>query len=292
MPGLRAAGAIVWREVTPLELQVLLVHRPKYDDWSFAKGTLEEGESALAAAYREVKEETGLDTVFGQFVGTTSYVSEDHKKKVKYWMARAIDSDQPFAPNNEIDAIEWLDIKAARERLSYEEDRELLKDFKKLERHANVLIFLRHGKAIKRGDWSDYDIDRPLAELGFAQAQKMAKHFAPFHLDGIYTSDAMRCFATVEPMSVSMGLSLNVSRDFNEETFENTPKRTTEYAKQLLKYPGNNLVCGHNPVIPHAISEATGIYDLSGELEPADAWVVHHLGDQIISITFMSQPTT
>ena len=86
---IKAAGAVVWREDNPFELEVLLVHRPQFDDWSFPKGKIEEGESAISAAFREVREETGVKATFGQFLGTSSYKVDEHKKKVKYWMAQA-----------------------------------------------------------------------------------------------------------------------------------------------------------------------------------------------------------
>ena len=70
---IRAAGAIIWRENSPLEVEVLVIHRPQYDDWSFPKGKVDDNESSIGAAYREVKEETGVDAIFGQYLGTTSY---------------------------------------------------------------------------------------------------------------------------------------------------------------------------------------------------------------------------
>ena len=102
---IRAAGAIIWRENSPFDLEVLVIHRPQYDDWTFPKGKVDDGESAIAAAYREVMEETGVEAVFGQYLGTTSYKVEENKKKVKYWMARAKSEATPFVPNSEVDKI-------------------------------------------------------------------------------------------------------------------------------------------------------------------------------------------
>lgn len=65
---IKAAGAIIWREKLPFELEVLVIHRPQYDDWSFPKGKVDEGEAPIAAAFREVKEETGIEAIFGQYL--------------------------------------------------------------------------------------------------------------------------------------------------------------------------------------------------------------------------------
>ena len=156
---IRAAGAIIWRENSPFELEVLVIHRPQYDDWSFPKGKVDDGESPIAAAYREVKEETGVDAIFGQYLGTTSYKVDDNKKKVKYWMARAKSESAPFVPNAEVDKIEWVDSKTARHFLTHDEDRDLLDDFMSKERYASTLVLLRHAKAVKRSEWNDYDLD-------------------------------------------------------------------------------------------------------------------------------------
>ncbi len=68
---IKAAGAVLWREETPFELEVLLVHRPQYDDWSFPKGKIDDEESAISASFREVKEETGYSAIFGQYLGSS-----------------------------------------------------------------------------------------------------------------------------------------------------------------------------------------------------------------------------
>ena len=189
---IRAAGAIIWREHSPFDLEVLVIHRPQYDDWSFPKGKVDDNESAIAAAYREVKEETGVDAVFGQYLGTTSYKVEDHKKKVKYWMAREKGTSAPFVPNSEVDKIEWVDVKTARHFLTHDEDRDLLDEFVSKERYASTIILLRHGKAVKRSEWNDYDLDRPLNNDGVAQSHKLVNQLAPFNIQGIYSSDATR----------------------------------------------------------------------------------------------------
>lgn len=288
---IRAAGAIIWRENSPFDLEVLVIHRPQYDDWSFPKGKVDDGESPIAAAYREVKEETGVDAVFGQYLGTTSYKVDENKKKVKYWMARAKNDPTPFIPNAEVDKIEWVDSKTARHFLTHDEDRDLLDDFMSKERYASTLVLLRHAKAVKRSEWNDYDLDRPLNNDGVQQSHKLVKQLEPFGIQGIYSSDATRCFTTVEPFSQSSGIKVNVAKDLNEEEFDKSTKTSVEYVRQVMKFEGNHLVSGHNPIIPHVLSKIARVEYSSDDLSPADAWIVHHRGDKVVAVEFLARPT-
>ena len=120
----RAGGGLVQR-VASNGVEVLLVHRPRYDDWSLPKGKCDPGETFLDAAVREVFEETGLACVVGEPVDQVAY--HDHKgrpKVVRYWAMTVVDG--AFAPNDEVDEVAWLSVDDARDRLSYQHDAELL----------------------------------------------------------------------------------------------------------------------------------------------------------------------
>jgi 8-oxo-dGTP diphosphatase len=112
------------------KLEVLLVHRPRYDDWSFPKGKAHEGESDEDCALREVGEETGLECVLGETLPTVWYESNGRPKRVRYWLMEARGGE--FTPHREVDRIEWLDLDEAGERLTYEHDRDLLAAVKEL----------------------------------------------------------------------------------------------------------------------------------------------------------------
>ena len=287
---IKAAGAVLWREETPFELEVLLVHRPQYDDWSFPKGKVEEGESAIAAAFREVKEETGYSAIFGQYLGSSSYKLDEGKKKVKYWMAHALPQSLPFAPNTEVDKIEWVSIKEARHFLTYDEDREILDEFINRERYTSTLILLRHAKAVKRNEWNDYDLDRPLSPEGVEQGKRLVSQLEPFGIEGIFTSDASRCFATVEPLSEYLNLKVTATSELNEESYDKDSKLALNYVRHLMRYPGNQLIAGHNPIIPEILTKLARVEYSADDLDPADAWVVHHRGDKIHSVEFIRHP--
>ena len=288
---IRAAGVVLWREETPKEVEVLLVHRPRYDDWTFPKGKVELGENAAVAAYRELREETGYEGALGGYVCQVEYIADDLPKKVDYWMARAKNPDHAFVVNEEVDEIVWVSLKEAKKVLTHENDRDVLAKFKEQERHTSTLILLRHGKAIKRSEWSDYDIDRPLAQLGLSQAQAMPRHLKPYALDGIYSSDALRCYATVEPLAAALNVPVTISTDLNEENFEKNPKRAIEFVERLLLFPGNHVVSGHNPILPKILTKLAGGLFKDRELEPGDAWVIQHRGEFIFSVKFLNQPT-
>ncbi len=124
MTTIRAAGGIPWRQGSDA-IEVVVVHRPKYDDWTLPKGKLEPGEDERAAALREVEEETGLVCALGEEVGVTAYVdSKGREKTVRYFAMRPIGG--ALRPAHEVDEASWLALADAVSRLTYERDRALL----------------------------------------------------------------------------------------------------------------------------------------------------------------------
>ena len=123
----RAAGGLVVRDGED-GAQVLLVHRPRYDDWTFPKGKVDPGESDEDAAVREVEEETGYRCSLGLELPSTRYIdARGRPKLVRYWLMRVVDGE--FVVNNEVDEIEWLNPAEASARLTYDRDRELAEYF-------------------------------------------------------------------------------------------------------------------------------------------------------------------
>ncbi|MFD8540503.1 NUDIX hydrolase [Streptomyces rubrogriseus] len=131
----RAAGCVLWRPAPSTapappgstaspDLELCLVHRPKYDDWSHPKGKLEPGEDPLAGALREVAEETGYAAEPGAELPTVRYLANGRPKEVRYWAAAA--TTGAFAPSDEVDRILWLTPQAARTRLTQPRDRALV----------------------------------------------------------------------------------------------------------------------------------------------------------------------
>jgi 8-oxo-dGTP diphosphatase len=121
----QAAGCVLWRR-SPIDggLEICLVHRPKYDDWSHPKGKLKRGEDPITGALREVEEETGYSAVTGSELSTVRYMVNGRPKQVRYWAAEV--SGGRFTPNDEVDRILWLSPAAARGRLTQYRDRTLV----------------------------------------------------------------------------------------------------------------------------------------------------------------------
>src|SRR5262249_54509215 len=137
---IRAAGAVLWRHAAA-EMEIALVHRTRYDDWSFPKGKRMRREHLLVTAVREVAEETGVRVVLGRRLSTTRYAVDGRPKRVDYWTAWPMPAKQASGPlgqavaipgsvpNAEVDHVAWLPPAAARGRLSYDRDAEVLWEF-------------------------------------------------------------------------------------------------------------------------------------------------------------------
>lgn len=123
-----AAGGVVWRSVGDGAIEVLLVHRPKYDDWTFPKGKCDEGEDEEVCALREVEEETGFTCQLGEELPSTHYTDpKGRPKRVRYW-SMTVQSGR-FGPNAEIDEVRWYRVEEAGAGLSYAHDRTVLEAF-------------------------------------------------------------------------------------------------------------------------------------------------------------------
>ena len=122
----QAAGGVVTRNARDGTLEVLVVHRPRYDDWSLPKGKLEPGESFEDAARREIEEETGVRVELGAALPTTDYVDRHGRPKVvHYWRMTPV-GETAWQPSDEVDETRWITVAEAGTLLSYEHDRRLV----------------------------------------------------------------------------------------------------------------------------------------------------------------------
>ena len=122
---IEAAGGVVWKLTSKGQVKVLVIHRPRYDDWSFPKGKLDPGESHRQAALREVEEETGFRCRTGDELPEARYADRKGRpKRVRYWSMEPIEGE--FATNDEVDEVRWLSLDEAAELLSYPHDRTVL----------------------------------------------------------------------------------------------------------------------------------------------------------------------
>jgi phosphohistidine phosphatase SixA/ADP-ribose pyrophosphatase YjhB (NUDIX family) len=263
---------------------VLLVHRPKYDDWSFPKGKLDPGEHETSAAVREVAEETGLDIRLGPPLTPQNYVVGNGRavdKRVYYWAGRTVSGDDvsSYQPNEEIDEVAWVHVDKAAKRLTYRRDRETLEEFLRFRRKSHPLVILRHGKAVPRKSWSKDDRERPLLELGELQAEDVVPILAAYGVKRVLSSSSRRCWATLAPFADVTGLDLQVTRDLSEE--DSTPRGVARHVHRLLTKAEPAVLCTHRPVLTH-VYEALGVRDPG--LSPGEMLVVHHRSGQVIAL--------
>ncbi|MCW2615032.1 MAG: hydrolase, partial [Frankiales bacterium] len=167
----KAAGGVLWRRQDGV-VQVAVVHRPRYDDWSLPKGKLDPGELHVVGAVREVAEETGFAAVAGRTLGESRYrvldQGRDVPKTVRWWAMRATAGE--FVPGAEVDHLQWLTVPEALRRVTAGRDSEPLTAFAAHPPETATVLLLRHGSAGDRDDWAGDDDLRPLDPTGKAQA--------------------------------------------------------------------------------------------------------------------------
>ena len=273
-----AAGAVVLRRKDGV-LEVLLVHRPKYDDWSFPKGKLDRGEHATVAAVREVAEETGLAVRLGRPLDDQLYVVQGGRSKVvHYWVARPLDGDDvsAYVPNREIDQVAWVPVEDAAGRLSYSRDRATLKQAIKRRKRTTTLIVLRHGRARARSRWRADDRFRPLLKLGEHQADRLVPLLAAYDVTRLVSSSSTRCVTTLVPYADATGRTVKADDGLSEE--DATTLGVADRVQVLIDSGRRTVVCSHRPVLP-AIFEVLGLDD--PKLEPGEMVVVHHRNGRV-----------
>jgi len=296
-----AAGAVVWRPTASgteggHETEVLLVHRPKYDDWSLPKGKREPGEHVLLTAVREVFEETSVRAVLGPRLRTAAYLASGRPKQVDYWSA--ISLGPHAAPSHEIDAVAWLTLPQARERLSYPHDAEVISGL--LPRETVPLILLRHASAGHKDDWAADDLLRPLDAQGAMDAVLLAGLLACFAPTArVISSPALRCIETVQPFAVGFGASveaeavLAVPDGDGDRPLARTTSGDTlgQFFRDLVAAGQPAVVCLHRENLPAALAAARSalgaqppVTDSDPSLPKGGFWVVHAAAGKLVGL--------
>jgi 8-oxo-(d)GTP phosphatase len=287
----RAAGAVVWRD-GPGEVQIAVVHRPKYDDWTLPKGKCEPGEHVLLTAIREVEEETGQLVTLGRRLSPSHYKVDGRPKRVDYWAGRAADPSAPFVPSNEVDDLAWLPMAAAAEQLTYERDVALLEEFAGGPALTVPLILLRHASAGSQSSWGGADLARPLDARGAADADRLARLLGCFGAGRVISSAAERCVATVRPFAALAGAKIEIEPLFTVGV-QAGPEVVTLRAAALATEEGPVVACAHRenlPLLLAAVSARLGARPPSGRaLRKGRFWVLHVAGG-VLAGTERHQP--
>ena len=289
-----AAGAVLWRHTENDAIEIAIVHRPRYDDWTLPKGKLEAGEHLLACAAREIREETGAIAHFGPLIGEITYDVEGERKTVTYWSARAVEIQTRTAPTHEIGEVRWLSPSAARAAFTYDHDREVLNAFLEIGTGTIPIVLLRHAKAVKRIDWDgDDDDDRPLDNKGEIQARQLGSILKAFGTLEIHSSDANRCQQTAFVLAEKWGSRVTTEPELSEYAYKRDPIAAVNRTRELLQLERPIVVCSHRPVLPHlaeALLQETLLDTPTSGLEPAAAWVIHARGGVVIAIDYLTSP--
>ena len=245
-----AAGGLVFRTTSKGRLEILLAHRPAYDDWSFPKGKAEPGESPEETALREVVEETGYRCRIVAALGATRHRISGGVKEVHWFAMRPLPGSPGFEPNNEIDEIKWVRLKKARETLDYENDRRLLdeSDLKSLAQ-TGTLRLLRHAVAKNRDKWEGDDRNRPLTKKGRREAEAIAVALSEAGIERIFSSPYLRCVQTVEPLAETTGVKVEESDALAEDADIDA---VYELVDSLIG--ANVVLCSHGDVIPALVN--------------------------------------
>ncbi|WP_285107553.1 NUDIX hydrolase [Promicromonospora sp. MEB111] len=299
-PVVMTAGGIVWRRRAG-NVQVQLVHRPRYDDWSWPKGKLETGETFQGAAIREVAEETGKEIVLGRPLPGLQYLTpEGRVKRVHYWASRrarrgrdtaGLAARVPVAPvdREEVDTVEWLDAADAVSRLTRASDRGPLNALLAAEAEGaldtRVLVIARHGRAVSRTSWHGGERDRPLTPLGHGQAAALVPVLAAYGVEHVISSRWERCATTIDPYVRAAGLRPSYSEYLTEAQHERSPSRVAATVGELLEEATeSSLICTHRPVLPTVLDVLTqhaegavadGLPRQDPFLEPGEVLVAH-----------------
>lgn len=251
-PPVLAAGALVWRLKND-KLQVLVVHRPRYDDWSFPKGKAEPGESMVLTAIREVAEETGRQIVLGRYLGKARRrLVSGRKKRTLYWAAQVLPEAGPGeglraavkpASKHEIDKVRWWKAEKAARKLTHADDKRLLARlvdwYESGQLQVHSLVLVRHAKAVSRATWGygiNSEITRPLVMgRGQAQARDVAALLSAYGVGELVSSPWKRCVDTLAPYAHGCGLDLRSDEAFTEVSALMAPELMQASFRDLLE---------------------------------------------------------
>ena len=293
---IRAAGGVLWRRGQDDNLEVAVIHRPRYDDWTFPKGKLSAGESDVDGAVREVLEETGYRVTIGRPLGEVRYMKTQggstRPKVVRYWAMQA--DGGLFSENREVDELRWVAIDAAENLLTHAHDQELLKRFVSGPALTGTVLLVRHASAGDRDKWEGDDRQRPLDETGWQQAQELVRLLARFEVQQIVAADYARCVQTVAPFADAVGLPIDEDDLFAEDGYPAHEQEAIHLVRKLGESLTTTVVSSQGDVIPDLLTRLAqeDHVDLPDPLpkKKGSVWVLTFDGPRLFSAEYFPPP--
>ncbi len=298
---MRAAGGVVWRRATGPAgedgVEVAIIHRPRYGDWSLPKGKLASGESDLEGAVREVLEETGYHVRVGRPLGETRYekpTTTGARPKVVRWWAMQAEAGT-FSATREVDDLRWLSLADASDLLSRDHDREVLERFARGSQPARTVLLVRHASAGSASEWRGDDRERPLDGCGVAQADELVRILSRFEVGRIVSADLRRCADTVAPLADALELAVEAEPLLSEVGY---PGREVE-AERLIRSLGDAehdaVACSQGDVLPDLVARLAVADDYPVELPvrvpKGSAWAVTvDVEGSVLAMDFIAAP--
>ncbi len=296
-----AAGAIPWRlnSANKDQLEVLLIHRPRYDDWSWPKGKIDPGETIPECAVREVEEEIGLIAPLGIPLPPIHYHVPAGLKVVHYW-AVDVDGATLLPDGREVDSIMWCPPEKAARLLSNPGDIEPLQHLVNAHDRGELdtwpLVIVRHAKAKPRSSWTKAEGDRPLAATGMRQAQSVGRLLHAWKPARIVSSPWLRCVATIAPYAKSAGVKVKLNEALTEHRHGRSPHKTAAVVEALFDKQRAVALCTHRPALPTVLKQLakhmnSRLRDLLPSSDPFLApgeiivcHVAHHSKNKVVAV--------
>jgi 8-oxo-dGTP diphosphatase len=286
----------VWR-ASPDGVEVAVIHRPRYDDWSLPKGKLASGESDLDGAVREVLEETGFHVRVGRPLGESRYdrptPAGTRAKIVRWWAMQA--EGGAFASTREVDVLNWLSLAEASERLTRQSDREVLERFARGPAPTRIVLIVRHAVAMSAEAWGGDDRDRPLEACGFAQADELVRTLSRFEVGRIVSADLRRCVDTMRPLADAFDLDVEGEPLLSEAVYLGREDEAIAAVRGLGDPEHDAVACSQGNVVPDLLARLAALDGVPLDGPPrapkGSTWALSLDADgKLVALDFIAAP--
>jgi 8-oxo-dGTP diphosphatase len=281
---------VLWRPAGA-GIEICVVHRPTYEDWSLPKGKLHHDEHPLVAAVREVREETGVRAYPQLRLPDVTYtLPTGVPKTVEFWAMRAASEPvQDVADPTEVDDVRWLPPEAAAGTLTYPTDVQLVEYVAALPPITSITKLVRHASAGDRSTWAGDDALRPIDRLGQQQAARLAVVLILFEPERLFAATPLRCTQTLEPLADMLGLPIVIDPVFAEPSEAEDAFATAKVAATRiveLRDGETAAICSQGKLIPPMLALLRGTLDPAPYKTPkGGGWVLSWAGERLYGLS-------